>query len=219
MGFELPSLPYTSDALDPFIDQNTMELHHRQHHAGHLANLNAAVEGTPWDGRPVKDLLRKLHELPQDLQDVVRQHGGGHYNHCSFWLSMVPEKRKSLPDASLVAAITAVFGSLEEMKQAFAQAATQCFGSGWTWLCLGPDDSLVITSTANEDTPFMPQSHGGLGAGHRPLLALDVWEHAYYLKYQNRRAEYIAAWWNVVNWDLVGELFRKKRFLNLEDSG
>jgi len=195
MAFELPELPYSHDALEPHIDTQTMQIHHGKHHAGYVSKLNAAVEGTDLEGKSLEELLKNHSD-----NAGVRNNGGGHYNHSLFWSVMAPNGGGS-PSGDLAAAIDRDFGSLEEMKTAFNAAAATRFGSGWAWLCLC-GDKLCICSTANQDNPVM-----GEGCQGTPILGLDVWEHAYYLHYQNRRPDYISAFWNVVNWDEVARRF------------
>lgn len=215
MSFELPELPYAPDALEPVIDKATMELHHGKHHAAYTSKLNDALKGTEWEDQPIEDILRQLDQLPDDKQTTVRQNGGGYYNHNLFWKIMGPSDQRGEPSEALETAIKDAFGSFDEMKKQFANAAASRFGSGWAWLCLAPDGKLSIHSTANQDTPFMSKAFGGFGSQYQPVLGLDVWEHAYYLKYQNRRPEYIEAWWDVVDWKAVGELFEKHRLLSV----
>ena len=196
MAFELPSLPYAYDALEPHIDARTMEIHHGKHHAGYTSKLNAAIEGTDMAGKDIVSLL-------QNHSDVVgvRNNGGGYWNHDLFWTSMSPNGGGS-PTGDLAAAIDRDFGSFENFKDAFSKAAATRFGSGWAWLCV-KDGKLEVCSSANQDNPLMP----GVGCGGNPILGLDVWEHAYYLNYQNRRPDYINAFFNVVNWDAVAARF------------
>lgn len=199
MAFELPNLPYAHDALEPHIDARTMEIHHGKHHAAYTTNLNAALEKYPdFAGKTIEELLSNLDSIPEDVRMAVRNNGGGFYNHNLFWTSMAPNSGGT-PSGALAAAIDAAFGSFDNFKQEFAKAGATRFGSGWAWLSKKADGGLVITSTANQDTP--------LADGLTPLLGLDVWEHAYYLNYQNRRPDYISAWWNVVNWDEVTRRF------------
>jgi Fe-Mn family superoxide dismutase len=199
MAFELPSLPYPHNALEPHIDTQTMEIHHGKHHAGYTNNLNAALEKHPeLSGKTIEELLSNLDALPVDIRMAVRNNGGGFYNHSLFWPSMLPGGGGE-PTGELSAAINAAFGSFQAFQDAFAKAAATRFGSGWGWLCSDGSKKLVVTSTPNQDTP--------LAQGLTPLLGLDVWEHAYYLKYQNRRPDYIANWWNVVNWLEVARRF------------
>ena len=197
MAFELPQLPYAHDALEPHIDARTMEIHHGKHHAGYTNNLNAAIEGTDLDGKSIEDILKNL-----DMNNAaVRNNGGGYYNHDLFWKVMSPNGGGQ-PTGALAEAINTTFGSYEGFKDAFAKAAATRFGSGWAWLCK-KDGKLEICSTPNQDNPLMP----GVGCEGTPILALDVWEHAYYLYYQNRRPDYINAFFNVINWEEVAKRF------------
>ena len=195
--FVLENLPYNYGDLEPYIDAKTMEIHHSKHHQTYVDKLNDALKDSPdLLNTPVEKLVTDINQLPEALQKAVRNHGGGHYNHTMFWQSMTPNKDKNnLPD-NLVGVINNAFGDLESFKSQFTESAISCFGSGWAWL-VAKDDKLEIISTANQDTP--------LELGYKPILGLDVWEHAYYLKYQNRRPEYIDAWWNVVNWDAINQ--------------
>ena len=195
MAFELPKLPYAYDALEPHIDARTMEIHHSKHHAGYTNNLNNAIAGTALEGKSIEEILTS-----GDLAPAVRNNGGGFYNHRLFWEVMSPNGGGN-PQGELASAIDSAFGSLDNMKEAFAKAAATRFGSGWAWLCVN-NGILEICSTANQDNPLM-----GDGCTGTPILGLDVWEHAYYLNYQNRRPDYIGAFWNVVNWTKVAELF------------
>jgi Fe-Mn family superoxide dismutase len=192
MAFELPELPYALDALEPHIDAKTMEIHHGKHHNAYTANLNKAIDGTDLENASIEDILGNI----SDHSPAIRNNGGGYYNHCLFWEVMSPNGGGE-PAGNLATAITGTFGSFEEFKNQFAQAATTRFGSGWAWLCVC-GDKLCISSTPNQDNPLMEGECGGT-----PILGLDVWEHAYYLNYQNRRPDYITAFWNVVNWDAV----------------
>ncbi len=203
MAHELPSLPYAYDALEPHIDARTMEIHHTKHHQGYVNNLNKALEKYPHlQGRSVEDLLRNIESVPADIRTAVRNNGGGHANHSLFWTIMSPNGGGA-PSGDLAAAINGAFGSFDAFKQAFSQAAATRFGSGWAWLVVTAFGELQVYSTANQDSPYM--------AGHTPILGLDVWEHAYYLNYQNRRPDYISAWWNVVNWDQVAQNYAAAR--------
>lgn len=200
--YSLPPLPYPVDALEPYIDARTMELHHDKHHAGYVANLNKALAQSPGlAGKPIEQLLRDLNEVPEQIRTTVRNNGGGHYNHSLFW-KIMKKGGGGQPKGELARAIDRKFGSFSEFQDSFTEAATKVFGSGWAWLVLAPQGQLSIESTPNQDSPLMT------GQGKKPLLGLDVWEHAYYLKYQNRRAEYIKAWFNVVNWDAVADSFK-----------
>lgn len=203
MAFTLPSLPYAADALVPHIDARTMEIHHGKHHAAYVANANKALEGTEWADKDVLEVITHLDKLPADKQGPVRNNAGGHANHSLFWTVMGPGKGGA-PSGELGQAIDQAFGSFDKFKEAFAQAGATRFGSGWAWLVV-KGGKLSVCSTANQDNPLMPQAFGG-GQG-TPILGLDVWEHAYYLNYQNKRPDYIAAFWNVVNWDAVAKRF------------
>lgn len=199
MAFELPDLPYAYDALEPYVDTQTMQLHHDKHHATYVSNLNGAIEKHPeLANKTLEDLLSGIASIPEDIRMVVRNHGGGTYNHNVFWVFMSP-KGGGEPKGALAQAIDSAFGGFSAFKESFEKAANGRFGSGWAWLNLKYDGSLVITSTQNQDSPLMD--------GLTPILGIDVWEHAYYLKYQNRRAEYVSNWWNVVNWDEVARRF------------
>lgn len=198
MTHELPDLPYNFAALEPHIDAQTMEIHYSKHHAGYVAKLNAAIAGTSYAETDLIELMQQISNLPANLQTPVRNNGGGHYNHSLFWANLTPNKQ-SIP-ADLAAAIAASFGSTEAFKEQFATAAAGRFGSGWTWLIV-KNGALQICSTANQDNPLMGEDVAECSG--TPILALDVWEHAYYLHYQNRRPDYIAAFWNVVNWEVV----------------
>lgn len=193
MSFELPKLPYAYDALEPHIDAKTMEIHHGKHHAGYTTKLNAAIEGTEFEGKSIEEILKTCKDNP-----AVRNNGGGFWNHSLFWEVMSPN-RGGEPTGELADAINSAFGSFAEFKEAFSQAAATRFGSGWAWLCL-TNGKLEVCSTANQDNPIMD-----LGCGGTPILGLDVWEHAYYLLYQNRRPDYINAFFNVINWEKVAE--------------
>ena len=198
MSFQLPDLNYGFDSLEPHIDAKTMQIHHGKHHAGYTSKLNAAVEGTDLEGKNIEDLLSNL-----DLSNsAVRNNGGGYYNHCLFWEIMSPNGGGS-PSGNLLAAIEKAFGSFDEFKAEFSKAAATRFGSGWAWLCAHSDGSLEICSTANQDNPLM----NGIGCGGTPILGLDVWEHAYYLNYQNRRPDYINGFFNVIDWAKVEEKY------------
>ena len=199
MAFTLPALPYANDALEPSIDARTMEIHHTKHHQAYVNNLNAAIEKAPeLQGKSLDDLMRGINSVPEAVRTAVRNSGGGHWNHSMFWELMGPNKGGE-PTGALADAIKQAFGDFSKFKEQFAAAATTRFGSGWAWL-VNDGGKLSITSTPNQDNPLMD--------GKRAILGLDVWEHAYYLKYQNRRPEYITAWWNVVNWDAVAARFR-----------
>ena len=198
MAYTLPDLPYAHAALEPHIDARTMEIHHGKHHAGYVAKLNAALEGhADLAGKSIDDLMRGLAEVPESIRTAVRNNGGGHANHSLFWTIMGPGAGGD-PSGDLAEAISGTFGSVENFKTEFGNAAATRFGSGWAWLSVD-GGTLVVESTPNQDTP--------LSEGRTPILGLDVWEHAYYLHYQNRRPDYISAFWNVVNWDAVGQRF------------
>jgi Fe-Mn family superoxide dismutase len=197
MAFEVPPLPYDYNALEPHIDEQTMRVHHDKHHQAYVDNANKALEGTQWADQPVEVILTILDEFPEDKQAAVQNNAGGHANHSFFWEIMGPNGGGE-PSGSLADAISSVFGGLEELKSAVNDAGVKRFGSGWTWL-VHDGTGLAVYSTANQDSP--------LSKAHTPLLGIDVWEHAYYLKYQNRRPDYLAAWWNVVNWDAVQQRF------------
>ncbi|WP_025116029.1 superoxide dismutase [Lysinibacillus fusiformis] len=198
MAYELPQLTYAYDALEPHIDAKTMEIHHSKHHNTYVTNLNAAVEGTEFAEKDINDLIANLDALPADKQTAVRNNGGGHANHSLFWEVIAPGGSNT-PVGEVAKAIEAKFGSFDAFKEEFAKAATTRFGSGWAWLIVD-GDSVAVTSTPNQDSPVME--------GKKPILGLDVWEHAYYLNYQNRRPDYIGAFWNVVNWDVVEAKFQ-----------
>jgi superoxide dismutase, Fe-Mn family len=201
MAFKLPELAYAYDALEPHFDARTMEIHHSKHHNGYTNNLNNALEKHPeLSGKSAIDLLKDLSAVPEDIRTAVQNNGGGFYNHKLFWESLSPNGG-SAPQGALAAAIDAAFGDFETFKATFAKAAATRFGSGWGWFCKKADGSLVVISTANQDNP--------VSLGLTPLLGVDVWEHAYYLHYQNRRADYISAFWNVVNWEEVSQRFAK----------
>lgn len=201
MPYTLPALPYAYAALEPHIDAQTMEIHHSKHHQTYITNLNNAVKDTPYADTPVEELIADLSRLPAALQLPVRNNGGGHANHSLFWTVMAPagEGGGGAPTGALVAAIDKDLGGLDAFKEAFTKAALTRFGSGWAWLVVGRDGRLSVESSGNQDSPLM----AGIGSGGTPILGLDVWEHAYYLKYQNRRPDYIAAFYNVVRWDEV----------------
>lgn len=205
MAHELPALPYAPAALEPHIDATTMEIHHGKHHATYIAKLNDAIAGNgDLEGKSIEDLISDLSSVPDGIRGAVRNNGGGHANHSLFWSILGPDAGGA-PSGDLAAAIDAAFGSLDAMKEAFKAAALTRFGSGWAWLVKKADGSVAITSTPNQDNPIM-----GAAAdcdGSTPILGLDVWEHAYYLNYQNRRPDYVDAFWNVVNWDAVAERF------------
>ena len=193
MAYEVPPLPYDYNALEPHIDEQTMRVHHDKHHQAYVDNANKALEGTEWADRSVEDVLQNLGSLPEDKEAAVRNNAGGHSNHSLFWEIMGPDGGGE-PSGSLAQAIESTFDGLDQLKEQVNDAGVKRFGSGWTWLVLD-SGRLAVTSTPNQDSP--------LSDGQTPILGIDVWEHAYYLKYQNRRPDYLAAWWNVVNWDAV----------------
>jgi superoxide dismutase, Fe-Mn family len=197
MAYEVPPLPYGYDALEPHIDAQTMTLHHDKHHQAYVDKANDALAGGPLDGKPIEEVIANLGDVPEDKRGAVRNNGGGHLNHSMFWESMSPNGGGA-PDGDLGSAIDAAFGSFDAFKEQFEAAGVARFGSGWAWLVLDGGD-LKITSTANQDSPVTD--------GQTPLLGNDVWEHAYYLKYQNRRPEYLKAWWNVVDWSKVADRY------------
>jgi Fe-Mn family superoxide dismutase len=201
MPYELPPLPYDYDALEPTIDGRTMQIHHGKHHQAYVDNLNKAVEGTDLDGLPVEELVQSLDRLPEDRRTAARNNGGGHANHSLFWQIMKPGGGGE-PSGALGSAIEDRFGGVDDLKAQVNDAGVKRFGSGWTWLVLDGGE-LAVTSTPNQDTPLME--------GKTPLLGIDVWEHAYYLQYQNRRPDYLAAWWDVVDWEEVGRRFDAAR--------
>jgi superoxide dismutase, Fe-Mn family len=197
MPHELPKLPYSYDALEPHIDARTMEIHYTKHHQGYVNNLNTALEKHPdLQSKSAEDLLKNLNAIPEDIRTAVRNNGGGHVNHSMFW-PMMSSNGGGEPKGELANAINSSFGSFANFKDQFSKAAAGRFGSGWAWLCTDKSGKLTITSTPNQDNP--------ISDGLKPILGLDVWEHAYYLKYQNRRPDYISAWWNVVNWDQIAK--------------
>ncbi len=197
MAFELPALPYAHDALEPHIDKRTMEIHHGKHHAGYTKKLNAALEGhDDWAAKSIEDILRNLESVPTEIRGGIRNNGGGYANHCLFWEVMTPNGGGT-PNGELGAAIDSTFGSFDDFKSKLKTAAGTQFGSGWGWLCVDADGGLVVTSTANQDSPYT--------SGLTPILGVDVWEHAYYLNYQNRRPDYLEAFFSVINWAKVAE--------------
>lgn len=205
MAHTLPELGYNYDALEPLIDARTMEIHHSKHHNAYVTNLNAAIVGKPdLESLNTLALIENLSAVPEDIRTAVRNNGGGHVNHTFFWKILAPGGAKA-PSGELAAAIDQSFGSFDKFKEAFAKAATTRFGSGWAWLTKSEDGTLAISSTANQDNPLMGADFGG--SHGTPILGLDVWEHAYYLNYQNRRPDYIGAFWNLVNWDVVAANF------------
>ncbi len=198
MAYEVPSLPYDYSALEPYIDTQTMQLHHDKHHAAYVTNLNNALQGGELASLSVDDLMRRISEVPDSIRMAVRNNGGGHSNHSMFWQIMGPNAGGA-PTGALAAAIDSTFGSFDAFKAAFNDAGVKRFGSGWTWLVMDSVGKLQVISTANQDSPLMD--------GFYPIMGNDVWEHAYYLKYQNRRPEYLGAWWNVVNWAEVAKRY------------
>ena len=202
MAFELPKLNYAHDALEPHIDAKTMEIHHGKHHAGYTSKLNAAIEGTELEGKSIEDILHNL-----DLSNnAVRNNGGGFYNHRLFWEVMSPDGGGN-PSGDVAKAIDDAFGSFDKFKEKFSSAAATQFGSGWAWLCVHQGGSVEVCSTPNQDNPLMPN----VGCAGTPILGIDVWEHAYYLNYQNKRPDYIEAFFNVINWDKVAELYKANK--------
>ncbi|MDN4619343.1 superoxide dismutase [Paenibacillus sp. PsM32] len=198
MAFELPALPYPNNALEPHIDEQTMMIHHDRHHNTYVTSLNTALESAPeLQGKSLEELISNLDSVPEGIRTAVRNHGGGHYNHSLFWEIIGPDAGGA-PTGDIAAAIDSELGGFEKFKEDFAKAATTRFGSGWAWLVV-KDGKLAVTSTPNQDSPVME--------GATPLLGIDVWEHAYYLKYQNKRPDYIAAFWNVINWDAVNKRY------------
>jgi superoxide dismutase, Fe-Mn family len=198
MAYEVPDLPYPYDALEPHIDEATMRVHHDKHHQAYVDKANGALEGTEWADKGVEEVLQNLSSLPSDKQAAVRNNAGGHYNHSLFWQMLSPDGGGE-PSGELAEAIDSAFGSFDAFKEEFKNAGIGQFGSGWAWLVKNADGSIAVTKTPNQDAP--------ISAGQTPLLGADVWEHAYYLKYQNKRPEYLDAFWNVVNWDYVAERF------------
>ena len=201
MAYSVPPLPYGFDALEPHIDAKTMEIHHDKHHAAYVTNLNAALEGTEWIDHPIESVLSSLESIPEDKRAAVRNNGGGHANHTFFWEIMGPNGGGE-PSGGLAEAIASTFGGFDELKKLVNDAGVKRFGSGWTWL-IWDGTGLAVKSTPNQDTPIMD--------AEVPLLGIDVWEHAYYLNYQNRRPDYLEAWWNVVNWDAAAARFEEAR--------
>lgn len=200
MAFELPPLPYAEDALEPNIDARTMSIHHDKHHAGYTKNLNAALEGhSEWQNKSIEEILRNIDQVPESIRTAVRNNGGGYANHSLFWKAMSPNGGGQ-PSGDLANAIEQTFGSFDEFKEKFSSTAAGQFGSGWGWLVVKDDGSLDVYSTPNQDSPYMQ--------GDTPILGVDVWEHAYYLNYQNRRGDYIENWWNTVNWDQVTKNYK-----------
>ena len=199
MAYTLPALPYAYDALEPNIDAKTMEIHHTKHHQTYINNINAAIEGTAWEKLAVEELVSKVNEVPADIKNVVINNGGGHANHSLFWTVMSPQGGGN-PTGAVATAIEQELGGFDAFKEAFTKAAISRFGSGWAWLSVTPEKKLVVENSGNQDSPLMN--------GNTPILGLDVWEHAYYLKYQNRRPEYIAAFYNVVDWNEVNRRYQ-----------
>ena len=199
MAYELPALPYPKEALEPHIDAQTMEIHHGKHHATYVTNLNKAIAGkADLEKKSIEELISNMNAIPEDIRGVVRNNGGGHANHSLFWRIMGP-KAGGAPSGKLAEEINATFGSFDAFKEKLEAAGTGRFGSGWAWLIVNKSGKLEITSTPNQDNPLMD--------GNKPILGVDVWEHAYYLKYQNKRADYLKAWWNVGNWPEVGKIY------------
>jgi Fe-Mn family superoxide dismutase len=203
--FTLPKLPYSYEALEPYIDAKTMEIHHQKHHGAYVDNLNKALQQFPqWQDIGLEEIFQRINEIPEEIRLQVRNNGGGHYNHSLFWEIMGPKTKNKLePKGPLAEAIKKTFGDFKNFKEIFSKTAISRFGSGWGWLSLQKDGSLKVHSTPNQDPPLLE--------GLTPLLGIDVWEHAYYLKYQNRRAEYVENWWNVVNWDKVEEIYAQSK--------
>jgi superoxide dismutase, Fe-Mn family len=203
MAFELPPLPYDYSALEPYIDEQTMHLHHDKHHQAYVTNLNNALQGqSQFENLPIEELIRRINEVPESIRTAVRNNGGGHLNHSMFWQIMKPNGGGE-PTGPLASAIMSTFGSFDNFKTQFNDAGVKRFGSGWAWLVMDRAGALSVISTANQDSPLMD--------GMLPIMGNDVWEHAYYLKYQNRRPDYLAAWWNVVNWDEIARRYQQAR--------
>ena len=202
MAFPLPDFPYDYDALEPHIDEQTMRIHHDRHHQGYTDSLNRAVAGTKWEDRPIETTLRSIDQLPEDIRTTVRRNGGGFANHRLFWQVMSPDGGGA-PRGELAGAIQSTFGSVGALEEKLTSVAAGQFGSGWGWLIVGQDGALDVYSSPNQDSPYMH--------GHTPILGVDVWEHSYYLRYQNERGAYLDAWWNVVNWNQVSENFQRAR--------
>lgn len=202
MGYELPALPYEYTALEPHIDARTMEIHHTKHHQGYVTKVNAAIQGTELESLTVEELIGSLNDVPDSIRSAVRNNGGGHANHSLFWQILAPSTTD--PAGKLAGAIKDDLGGLDAFKESFSTAATTRFGSGWAWLCVNDDKKLCVCSTPNQDSPLM---RGVVECAGTPILGLDVWEHAYYLNYQNRRPDYIAAFFQIVNWEKVGSLY------------
>ncbi len=208
MAFTLPELPYAENALEPAFDAKTMNIHHSKHHAAYVAKLNAAVEGTEFESKSIEELCAGIHNLPEAIQGAVRNNGGGHFNHSLFWTILAAPGTGGAPSGELAAAIDGTFGSMDGFKEAFAAAGATRFGSGWAWLCVKSDGELCVCSSPNQDNPLMV---GIAECPGTPILGLDVWEHAYYLHYQNRRPDYIGAFWDVVDWNAVSKRFADAR--------
>ncbi len=207
MAHSLPDLPYAFDALEPHIDAKTMEIHHDKHHAAYVAKLNAALEGkADLEAKSIEELMASLSSVPEDIRGAVRNNGGGHYNHSLFW-NVMGANAGGVPEGELAEAINSDLGSFDAFKEKFANAAATQFGSGWAWLCVSKDGKLCVCSTPNQDNPAMDTAT----CKGTPILGLDVWEHAYYLNYQNRRPDYIAAFWSVVNWDAVSKNYQSAK--------
>ena len=203
MAFEVPPLPYDYNALEPYIDTQTMQLHHDKHHAAYVNNLNAALQNAPqFASLAIEDLIRRINDVPENIRTAVRNNGGGHLNHSMFWQIMTPNGGGQ-PGGELASAINSTFGSFDQFKAAFNDAGVKRFGSGWAWLVAGPGGNLQVISTANQDSPLID--------GLFPIMGNDVWEHAYYLKYQNRRPDYLNAWWNVVNWNEIEKRYQQAK--------
>ena len=203
MAFEVPPLPYDYNALEPYIDTQTMQLHHDKHHAAYVNNLNAALQNAPqFASLAIEDLIRRINDVPENIRTAVRNNGGGHLNHSMFWQIMTPNGGGQ-PGGELASAINSTFGSFDQFKAAFNDAGVKRFGSGWAWLVVGPGGNLQVISTANQDSPLID--------GLFPIMGNDVWEHAYYLKYQNRRPDYLNAWWNVVNWPEIERRYQQAK--------
>jgi Fe-Mn family superoxide dismutase len=202
MAFQVPDLPYAENALEPHIDAQTMNIHRTKHHQAYVTNLNNAIAGTQWENMSVEEICRQIDRVPENIRTAVRNNGGGHANHSLFWRVMGPNQGGA-PRGDLAQAINNKWGSFDEFKAAFKQLGATRFGSGWAWLVVKPDGSLDAYSLPNQDSPLMQ--------GDTPILGVDVWEHAYYLKYQNRRPDYLDAWWNVVNWDAVAQNYSSAR--------
>ncbi|MBG91027.1 MAG: superoxide dismutase [Actinobacteria bacterium] len=210
MSYQLPELKYEASALAPHIDEATMQIHHGKHHQAYISKLNAAIEGTSLGDQPIEQLIQNLDQVPEDKRAAVRNNGGGHANHSLFWEILTPNGTGT-PSGTLLEDINQAFGSLDAFKTEFANAAATRFGSGWAWLCVKESGQLCVCSTPNQDSPLMK---GVVDCAGAPILGLDVWEHAYYLNYQNRRPDYITAFWNVVNWDQVAENYARTKGLS-----